>query len=138
MYAGAPLLPIHAEGSLLSLADCVVVAGEAELLQVVGATSCALAASRTFWTAGSSRPIRIAMMAMTTSNSISVKAGDDGRRSMESSRYRRGGNNLDTCPGVKMLQVIDLVATKIQNLIWMRGIGSTARRVRTTRNGRLV
>src|SRR5262245_7987313 len=31
------------------------------------------AASRTFCTAGSSRPIRIAMMAITTSNSISVK-----------------------------------------------------------------
>ncbi len=32
------------------------------------------AASRTFWTAGSSRPIRMAMMAITTSNSISVNA----------------------------------------------------------------
>ena len=30
------------------------------------------AASRTFWTAGRSSPIRIAMMAITTSNSISV------------------------------------------------------------------
>src|SRR5262245_48703735 len=33
------------------------------------------AASRTFWTAGNSRPIRIAMIAMTTSNSIRVKPG---------------------------------------------------------------
>src|SRR5262249_39277070 len=33
-----------------------------------------LAASRTFWTAGNSRPMRIAMMAMTTSSSISVNA----------------------------------------------------------------
>src|SRR5262245_61778764 len=32
------------------------------------------AASRTFWTAGSSRPMRIAMMAITTSSSISVNA----------------------------------------------------------------
>jgi hypothetical protein len=32
-----------------------------------------LAASRTFWMAGSSSPIRMAMMAITTSNSISVK-----------------------------------------------------------------
>src|SRR5215468_4855714 len=32
------------------------------------------AASRTFWTAGTSRPIRIAMIAITTSSSISVKA----------------------------------------------------------------
>src|SRR4051812_42609869 len=38
-------------------------------LQVVPA-----AASRTFWTAGRSNPMRIAMMAMTTSSSISVKA----------------------------------------------------------------
>src|SRR6266436_2635158 len=30
-------------------------------------------ASRTFWTAGSSRPIRMAMIAITTNNSISVK-----------------------------------------------------------------
>jgi len=32
------------------------------------------AAARTFWTAGKSRPMRMAMMAMTTSNSMSVKA----------------------------------------------------------------
>src|SRR5688572_24776234 len=32
-----------------------------------------MAASRTFWTAGNSRPISTAMMAMTTSNSIRVK-----------------------------------------------------------------
>src|SRR5580765_819173 len=32
------------------------------------------AAPRTFWTAGRSRPMRMAMMAMTTSNSISVNA----------------------------------------------------------------
>ena len=53
-----------------------IVAGmqsKADLLEVVLALRLA-AASRTFWTAGSSRPIRMAMMAMTTSNSISVKA----------------------------------------------------------------
>src|SRR5437763_11972449 len=33
------------------------------------------AASRTFWTAGRSRPIKTAMMAITTSSSISVNAG---------------------------------------------------------------
>jgi len=32
------------------------------------------AASRTFCTAGNSKPIRIAMIAMTTNNSMSVKA----------------------------------------------------------------
>src|SRR5690349_8090968 len=31
------------------------------------------AAARTFWTAGTSRPMRMAMMAITTSNSIRVK-----------------------------------------------------------------
>ncbi len=41
------------------------------------------AASRTFWTAGSNKPIRTAMMAITTSNSISVNAARVvyGRRS---------------------------------------------------------
>src|SRR6266851_9384424 len=34
------------------------------------------AASRTFWTAGNSRPMRMAMIAITTSNSISVNAED--------------------------------------------------------------
>src|SRR5687768_12383900 len=38
------------------------------------------AASRTFWTAGNSSPIRMAMMAMTTSNSISVNAGREAER----------------------------------------------------------
>src|SRR5438552_10648591 len=33
-----------------------------------------LAASRTFWTAGNNRPIKTAMMAITTNSSISVKA----------------------------------------------------------------
>src|SRR5262245_38222472 len=37
------------------------------------------AASRTFWTAGRSRPIRMARMAITTSRSISVKADRRGR-----------------------------------------------------------
>src|ERR1700722_618211 len=41
------------------------------------------AASRTFWTTGSSRPIRIAMMAITTSNSINVKAARRFRERME-------------------------------------------------------
>src|ERR1700679_77088 len=34
------------------------------------------AASRTFWTAGMSRPIRIAMIAITTSSSMNVKADE--------------------------------------------------------------
>src|SRR5262249_47180605 len=37
-----------------------------------------LAASRTFWTAGNSSPMRIAMMAMTTSSSIRVNPGRRG------------------------------------------------------------
>ena len=50
----------------------VIVQGQADLLEVVLALRRGAAASRTFWTAGSSRPIRIAMMAMTTSSSIRV------------------------------------------------------------------
>src|SRR5207253_2303366 len=47
------------------------------------------AASRTFCTAGRSRPISTAMMAMTTSSSISVKAcRRDVRRRMLSSKVR--------------------------------------------------
>src|SRR5262245_14498808 len=52
------------------------------------------AASRTFWTAGRSRPIRIAMMAMTTSSSISVKAqrgrGDGRTRTILSAGTGKG------------------------------------------------
>src|SRR5262245_58426724 len=51
------------------------------------------AASRTFWTAGRSSPIRMAMMAMTTSSSISVKP--DRRRGMlnppTKNETKRGG-----------------------------------------------
>jgi hypothetical protein len=43
-------------------------ARQADLLEIVDA------ASRTFWTAGTSSAIKMAMMAMTTSNSIRVKA----------------------------------------------------------------
>src|SRR5688500_14259055 len=43
------------------------------------------AASRTFWTAGSSRPMRMAMIAITTSSSISVKARRTGAAVMEAS-----------------------------------------------------
>src|SRR5262245_18039323 len=41
------------------------------------------AASRTFWTAGSSRPMRMAMIAITTNSSISVKAERQRNRGME-------------------------------------------------------
>jgi hypothetical protein len=45
------------------------------------------AASRTFWTAGSKMPMRMAMMAMTTRSSISVKA-------LQSLDLREGGAYL--------------------------------------------
>ena len=57
------------------------------------------AASRAFWIAGSSIPIRIAMMAMTTSSSISVNAhaaravadhGGSSRRQSERAKVRAG------------------------------------------------
>src|SRR3954447_9232217 len=44
------------------------------------------AASRTFWTAGSRRPMRMAMIAITTSSSISVKP----RRVPVAARGRKG------------------------------------------------
>ena len=50
----------------------VAVQGKADLLEVVGALQRA-ADSRTFCTAGTSRAIRMAMMAITTNSSISVK-----------------------------------------------------------------
>ena len=50
----------------------VGVEGDADLPQVVAALVRKLA-SRTFWMAGKSKPIRTAMMAITTSSSISVK-----------------------------------------------------------------
>src|SRR5204863_4410181 len=44
------------------------------------------AASRTFWTAGSKSPIRIAMIAITTNSSMSVKPGRRRRRVMRGRR----------------------------------------------------
>src|SRR5438105_1713542 len=60
------------------------------------------AASRTFWTAGRRRPIRMAMMAITTSNSISVNpcrpCGDETERCMRvlltRDNQRRGGGGI--------------------------------------------
>src|SRR5262249_11674784 len=74
------------------------------------------AASRTFWTAGRSRPIRIAMIAITTNSSISVKPRRrDGRsigpslcskrvrdNALERDRYHKTGRNAlpDTTPAI--------------------------------------
>src|SRR5687767_8750130 len=55
------------------------------------------AASRTFCTAGRSRPIRTAMMAITTKSSISVKAG---RRRMGEFLSEAGGQRADSGRGV--------------------------------------
>jgi hypothetical protein len=52
--------------------------GQAHLFEVVGAAD-AGRRSRTFCTAGSSRPMRMAMMAITTNNSISVNPRQDRR-----------------------------------------------------------
>src|SRR5215211_6450816 len=49
------------------------------------------AASRTFWTAGRSSPIRIAMIAITTSSSISVNAGRLEKGRMVHLREMKGG-----------------------------------------------
>src|SRR5262245_1089353 len=61
------------------------------------------AALRTFWMAGKSRPMRTAMMAMTTSNSISVKAlRTSPRRLLMGSPFRKRRSCYDSygssCP----------------------------------------
>src|SRR5262245_34123572 len=53
------------------------------------------AASRTFWTAGRSRPIRMAMMAMTTSSSIRVKADRRVERFMDLLRHKGNDDQKD-------------------------------------------
>src|SRR4051812_15008146 len=50
-----------------------------------------LADSRTFWMAGRSRPIRMAMIAITTSNSIRVKPGLRPRVTWDMKHLRRLG-----------------------------------------------
>src|SRR5262245_35489578 len=63
-----------------------------------------LAASRIFWTAGRRRPIRIAMMAITTNNSIKVNADlVEKRRSIFTSGFRSG--NDETSGGGQMGEV---------------------------------
>ena len=91
LWAGASMtyvpLGIHTEYSLLHgmcRVDALVERARALQLSAVGMADLhsaygfvhfdRAAASRTFCTAGRSRPIRMAMMAMTTSNSISVNA----------------------------------------------------------------
>ena len=77
------------------------------LLQVVRA-----AASRTFWTAGNSRPIKMAMMAMTTSSSISVNArrvAEPGKQVIELSCKRKmklGEETLITFPKWEMMELM--------------------------------
>jgi hypothetical protein len=67
-----------------SVAVMETVHGEAKLLEVV--RDCVRAApSRTFCTTGSSRPMRIAMMAITTSSSKGVNP--PRRRSKKSERF---------------------------------------------------
>ena len=56
----------------MSLVGQVAVSGQPQLFQVVGALGPPRRLARD-WIAGSSKAIRIAMMAMTTNNSMSVK-----------------------------------------------------------------
>src|SRR6516164_8472084 len=69
MPAGAPREP---EG-MVWLADSKLWTARPSCLRLFWHWARA-AASRTFWTAGSKRPMRMAMMAITTNNSISVNA----------------------------------------------------------------
>src|SRR5262245_46933779 len=64
------------------------------------------AASRTFCTAGSRRPMRMAMIAITTSSSISVKAGERcrarmGQRNMDAMTSKNRPKNGPGCQHVK-------------------------------------
>src|SRR5881275_1977085 len=65
------------------------------------------AASRTFWTAGSRSPMRMAMMAITTNNSISVKA-----------ERRRGMGGLRE---VKKTKKTAIVIDRVRHAAAMRG-----------------
>src|SRR5436190_22586457 len=59
------------------------------------------AASRTFWTAGNSRPMSTAMMAMTTSSSISVKPRRERERRVTviPTKWRMKDETLDESGG---------------------------------------
>src|SRR5689334_11200258 len=68
------------------------------------------AASRTFWTAGSSRPMSTAMIAMTTSNSISVNAD-------------RANRGLDmTLPLYKRDETLHALAVTTRPFVWGAGL----------------
>src|SRR3954452_20986685 len=73
-----------------------------------------LAASRTFWTAGSKRPMRTAMMAITTSSSISVKPRrrDEGARmaTFLGKRGKESGSQLERFQDVVALLDLDAQA----------------------------
>src|SRR5688572_24123830 len=76
------------------------------------------AASRTFWTAGSRSPIRTAMMAMTTSSSISVKAE---RRRMGSSFRKRAdcgrGGGARTYGHPEVVASVDLEVERVRPVL---------------------
>jgi len=63
-------------------------AGKGDLLEIIWRNCIRAAASRTFCTAGSNRPMRMAMTAITTSNSIRVKPG--GRIDVSFKKFPEG------------------------------------------------
>src|SRR5262245_65585887 len=71
------------------------------------------AASRTFCTAGNSSPIRMAMMAMTTSSSISVKPVRERGEDIRPPR-RRGTRDALSMPGATP-RVLAFRATRLAN-----------------------
>src|SRR5262245_13482693 len=84
-----------------------------------------MAASRTFCTAGSKRPIKIAMMAMTTSSSISVNAAERVRKRRMSTPPRRGEkHSIKGCLVRGRLRVgpfpvpLPLIATPPRAALW--------------------
>src|SRR5262249_6939696 len=66
------------------------------------------AASRTFWTAGSKRPMRMAMMAITTSSSTSVNAGRDGEAERSKSMLTLSNGSVSSVDHTTNPQVGDV------------------------------
>src|SRR3954466_14719005 len=81
--------PIHAGTRYPAVARCAWVAIPICLRLLVHLVRAA--ASRTFWTAGRSSPIRTAMMAITTSSSIRVNPDRRERAERRMEHLRHGG-----------------------------------------------
>src|SRR5262245_52363602 len=78
------------------------------------------AASRTFWTAGRSKPIRMAMMAITTSNSINVKP--ERLRAIRTS-CGQGDGALETRTSARRCDVVPPDEVRSKSMFGRAGVG---------------